>query len=374
MSTMLVDKKEDIVMRLVHYFITNQNYTPIVVNGVKNEVWLENMNGPYRIIRISSNYIHNNEQFNFDISKTKSIMHQIKRKTLSFKVNTLNIFLDVNDRVKLSDTKDIFSVSLSNVNDIKKNNIIVDAFPDISSNLLDNTKGIDLIINVTNDINEKTAKDNKNYDKVFSSKKIVITNILIVINVLIFLLTMFKPEITLMFANNLGLVKSGQFYRIITSAFMHANIIHLACNMYTLFIIGSQVEQFLGKKKFIIIYFVSAIMGSLLSLAFTNGFSVGASGAIFGLMGSLVYFGYHYRLYLNTVIKSQIVPLIVLNLALGFMISGIDNFAHIGGLIGGYLSTMAVGVSDKATIKEKVNGLIVIFLLAIFLFIFSLTK
>ena len=374
MSTLLVDKKEDIVMRLVHYFITNQNYTPIVVNGVKNEVWLENLNGPYRIVRISSNYIHNDEQFNFDISKTKSIMHQIKRKTLSFKMNTLNIFLDVNDRVKMEDTKDISSISLNNVNDIKKNNIIIDAFPDIKNNLLDKTKGIDLIINVTNDINEKTAKENKSYDNVFKPKKIIVTNILIVINVLVFVLTTFKPELIYMFANNLGLVKMGQFYRIITSAFIHANIFHLLCNMYTLFIIGSQVEQFLGKKKFIFIYFASAIMGSLLSLTFSSGFSVGASGAIFGLMGSLVYFGYHYRLYLSSIIKNQIIPLIVLNLFLGFMISGIDNFAHIGGLIGGYLSTMAVGASDKATRQERINGFIVLTLLSIFLLIFSLTK
>ncbi len=374
MSTVLVDKKEDMVMRLVHYFITNQNYTPIVVNGVKNEVWLENMDGPYRIIRISSNYIHNNEQFNYDISKIKSIMHQIKRKTLSFKVNTLNIFLDVNDRVNIEDTKDISSISLNNVNDIKKNNIISSAFPDISSNLLDNTKGIDLIINVTNDINEKTAKENKSYDNVFKPKKIIVTNLLIIINVLIFIFTFLNPSLLYMLADNLELVKMGEYYRIITSAFVHANILHLLCNMYTLFVIGSQVENFLGKKKFIFIYFASAVLGSLLSLSFSSGFSVGASGAIFGLMGSLIYFGYHYRLYLNTVIKSQIIPLVIANLALGFMVSGIDNFAHIGGLIGGYLSTMAIGASDKATKSEKINGWIVLILLSIFLIVFSLTK
>ena len=84
----VVDKKEDIVMRLVHYFITEENYQPIIVNGVKNEVWLENLDGPYRIIRINTNYIHNNEQIAADIYKTKSVIKQIKKKTLSFKVNT----------------------------------------------------------------------------------------------------------------------------------------------------------------------------------------------------------------------------------------------------------------------------------------------
>ena len=63
MDSVVVQKKDDIVMRLIHYFITEKNYTPIVVRGVKDEVWLENDEGPYRIIRINSNYIHNEEQF-----------------------------------------------------------------------------------------------------------------------------------------------------------------------------------------------------------------------------------------------------------------------------------------------------------------------
>jgi rhomboid protease GluP len=137
--------------------------------------------------------------------------------------------------------------------------------------------------------------------------------------------------------------------------------------MYSLYIIGNQLESYMGKLKYLIIYLISALTGSLLSIVFSNAYSVGASGAIFGLLGSLLYFGYHYRLYLNSVIKTQIIPLIILNLSLGFIIQGIDNMAHIGGLIGGYLATMAVGVPNKSTNTEKVNGLIVLILLVIFL-------
>ena len=75
-------------------------------------------------------------------------------------------------------------------------------------------------------------------------------------------------------------------------------------------------------------------------------------------MGSLVYFGYHYRVYLGNVVKSQIIPLILMNLGIGFLTPGIDNSAHIGGLIGGALITIALGVKDKTTSFEKVNGLI----------------
>ena len=109
-------------------------------------------------------------------------------------------------------------------------------------------------------------------------------------------------------------------------------------------------------------------MGSLFSIVFSRVPSVGASGAIFGLLGSLLYFGYHYRVYLGSVIKSQIIPIIVLNLAIGFASNGqIDNFAHIGGLIGGVLMTMALGVKYKSTNTERINGAIVSIILTAFL-------
>ena len=87
--------------------------------------------------------------------------------------------------------------------------------------------------------------------------------------------------------------------------------------------------------------------------------SVGASGAIFGLLGSLLYFGYQYRLYLGSVMKTQIIPVIVINLIFGFTMSGIDNAAHIGGLIGGALIAMALGVQQKEDKELKLNGLVV---------------
>ena len=69
MSEVVINKKDEVVMKLVHYFVTKENYTPIVVTGAKDEIWLENQDGPYRIIRINSNYIHNDEQFDFDLFK-----------------------------------------------------------------------------------------------------------------------------------------------------------------------------------------------------------------------------------------------------------------------------------------------------------------
>ena len=155
-------------------------------------------------------------------------------------------------------------------------------------------------------------------------------------------------------------IKEGEFYRLFTCIFLHAGILHLICNMYSLYVIGPQIESFFGKWKFSFIYLLSGICGSLLSMTFNiNYISVGASGAIFGLLGSMLYFGYHYRTYLGNVVKSQIIPIIILNLIIGFSVSGIDNFGHIGGLIGGVLASMIVGVPDKENKIDRTNGIII---------------
>ncbi len=369
MENVVVTKKDDIVMRLAHYFITKENYTPIVVNGVKDEIWLENDNGPYKIIRINSHYIHNMEQLGFDIYKTKNIMGQIKKKTLSLKVNTLNILLDVNDGVVIKDDKNIKNIVINSVTDLKKENIISDKFPNIKNSLLEDIKGIDLVVNVSEDINKKTEKENKKFDAVFKPKKPIITNIIIVLNIVIFLLTYIlgngSNDLETLFrfgANYSYAVKSGEVYRLLTSVFLHAGLIHLFVNMYSLKIIGSQLETYLGKWRYLIIYLLSGIGGSLLSCVFSNTLSVGASGAIFGLFGCFIYFGYHYRIFLNTTLKRELIPIIIINLIIGFLIPGIDNAAHIGGLICGYLVTKAVGIKDKTTLSEQLNGIIVMVL------------
>ena len=74
MSTVVMNKKDEVIMKLVRYFITEENYNPIVVNGVKDEIWLENIDAPYKIIRINSNHIHNIEQLEYDILKIKGVV------------------------------------------------------------------------------------------------------------------------------------------------------------------------------------------------------------------------------------------------------------------------------------------------------------
>ena len=377
-----LNKNDEIVMKLLHYFITEEGYNPVVLHGAKDEIWLEKTDADYKIIRIVSNYIHNNEQLDFDLYRTKQILNKIKKKMFVFNINTLSIFVNLGDNVHMKDTniKNIELVDLKTFDDIKNYSAITSVFHNILEVETDEKSGIELFVKLTNEINEKNVDENRKAEEVFSKKTPIVTYVLLFINIIMYLLTAvlggnffeFDPNILYKLGALVSIDHINSYievYRLITSAFLHAGLLHLIFNMYALYIIGPQLESFFGRTKYLIIYLVSAIMGNLLSLLFLSDtyVSVGASGAIFGLFGSLLYFGYHYRVYLSGVIKSQIIPLILVNLFIGFVGSGINNFAHIGGLIGGVLISAAVGVKYKSHKVDQINGIIMLIIFIAFL-------
>ena len=371
MNEILIDDKDLFVMNLVHYFITQRDYNPIIIHGVSDEIWLENLESDYRVIRIVSKHIHNNEQLDFDKFKQNQIIKKLKTKTLSFKMNVLNIYTDLGDTVNLEDD-DVFVKD----ENIKENNTLIEIFPDIIEKTKHGEKGLNLFLKITDDINDATTKKSVNADKIFSKKYPLVTYALMGICILLFVYSLiFDSDLLLKYGMYNPLIKQGEFYRLFTCLFLHVDIIHLACNMYSLYVLGPQLESFFGKWKYLFIYLISGLCGSLLSFTFNvDALSVGASSAIFGLLGSMLYFGYYYRTYLGNVVRSQIVPIIVLNLAIGFFISGIDNFGHIGGLIGGILASMIVGVPNKSSKTDRINGIIITIIYAVFLLYLSFYK
>lgn len=377
MSSLVINKSDEIAIKLLHYFIVEQGYNPIVLHGVKDEIWLENLNGDYKVIRIVSNYIHNDEQFNFDIFKTQEIVKKIKRKTLSLNINTLNIFINLGDNVHINNYDNLNNINLihlkedDNIVDCK---VLIEKFPTITTKTNFKEKGMELFVKLTNDINQKGKDDAMRAEDVFSKKKPIMTYVLIALNTILFLAMYIfgkgSNDVQTLVdfgASYPSYIKAGEYYRLVVSAFLHIGILHFLLNNYALYVLGPQLESFFGKFKFSIIYLFSAITGNLLSMLFFNGISAGASGAIFGLLGALLYFGYHYRVYLDNVIKSQIIPLIVINLLIGFSLPGINNAAHIGGLVGGVIISIALGVKYKSTQFEKINGWIISLIFTVFL-------
>lgn len=380
MDLTVMDSYDLLVMKLIHYFIVSENYTPIIIKGISDEVWLENKNKEYSIIRIVTKNIINKEQYDYDILKTKHIVKQLKRKLIDFSMNVLSIYLDKNFYTNKIDNFDekYISILIKDEDDFKNNEYINKAYKQVIDKFTYKEEGFELISKLTKEIEEKNIKEGQEREKYMRNNKPIITYILIFINIVMFVLMYMlgngseNTNTLIDFgANYILLTKAGEYYRLITSGFLHIGVIHLLLNMYSLYIVGSQVEYFYGKVKYIIIYLFSLIMGSLFTVALSsvNTVSAGASGAIFGLLGSILYFGIKYRGYIGNSLVNQIVPVVVLNLIIGFTTPGIGNAAHIGGLIGGYLISMAVGIGidKKEQRSSRINGIIISAILTIFM-------
>ncbi len=181
------------------------------------------------------------------------------------------------------------------------------------------------------------------------NKQWFITYFLIAVNIIMYLISAFLSEnifdIDIRVLVYLGaklnlLIDAGQYYRLITCTFLHGGLMHIALNMYALYAIGPLIESTYGKLKFALIYFVSGITSSFFSYKFSNGVSIGASGAIFGLLGAALVLSIKMRKVIGEEFKRNIISVILVNVIIGLSISNIDNFGHLGGLIGGVLVSM----------------------------------
>ncbi len=136
-----------------------------------------------------------------------------------------------------------------------------------------------------------------------------------------------------------SLIAAGQYWRLFTSMFLHIGLAHIFFNGYALLVIGTELERLFGYGRFLAVYVLSGLFGSLASYAFTPNLAAGASGAIFGLIGALAAFFLLHRERLGSWGRARlanIVFLIVINLFFGFTQPGIDNLAHLGGLLSGF--------------------------------------
>lgn len=177
----------------------------------------------------------------------------------------------------------------------------------------------------------------------------ICTVALIVINITVFfILTLFGDTEDAVFMLQHGamyepyVIEGHEYYRMFTCLFLHFGITHLLNNMVLLGALGWNLELETGKIRFVIIYFVSGIMGNIVSLFYDltlkqPAVSAGASGAIFGLMGALLYVVIANRGRLGRLSGRGMLVMVILSLYFGLTSTGVDNFAHIGGLVSGFL-------------------------------------
>lgn len=182
---------------------------------------------------------------------------------------------------------------------------------------------------------------------------ILITSVLIGLNVVIYIiLNIFLLQNGIDVISNLDnswtAVKwNGEYYRIFTSMFLHADLNHLLNNMFVLFIIGKRYEESEGRFRFSLVYFLGGILASIASLSYNmimrnEIVSLGASGAIFALIGASVASVVKYKNKLKTISKKQMILFAVFSLYAGFANTSTDNIAHLGGFVSGFLIGLVI--------------------------------
>lgn len=368
----MTEKRDLLVMKFLHYFITEKNYNPVIVHGIQNEIWLENMDSEFRIVRIVMGYIHNQEQLNFDNYKVNRLVRQIKLKTFTLKMKVMTLYLDVNEDVELASTKINYPVRIKNEASLKNSEVISSYFPDMIDKLRFAEEGALLYEKINADILKKNLNDSEKINDLFSKKKPVVTNLLILVITLVMIATYVfgkgSMDIATLYLFG-GLVKDGSPIRLLTSIFLHIGLLHFLMNVWALKLLGDQTENFYGHLKTFIIFIYSGIVGNLLSVILmgSNTISAGASGAIFGFMGAILYFAINQRTYMGEALRREILPVIIINILFGFVLTGVNMYAHVGGLIGGMLIATALGIKHKSSRFEKINGFVASTILVIVL-------
>jgi len=172
------------------------------------------------------------------------------------------------------------------------------------------------------------------------------TYIILAVTTLIYLLQVGLPYllnadvVTALGVKDDVLIRAGQIWRLITPVFLHASILHIAFNMYALFIFGRGIEARYGHARFVLLYFLSGYAGNVMSFLLTASPSLGASTAIFGLISAEGVFIFQNRKLLGNRVNRSLMNLVYIagiNLLIGYSVPGVDNWGHIGGLLGGLI-------------------------------------
>ena len=198
------------------------------------------------------------------------------------------------------------------------------------------------------------------YERISSETKPRVTWALIVINIIIFFIGN-----TWGLNNRILVLEEGQYFRLLTSMFLHINFLHLASNMLALYFIGRVVEVDFGSRRFALVYILSGLLGSVTSMLLNDIsiFSLGASGAIFAVFGAALVYYHRNRSLLRSDDHRRsrnVLYAVVILLINGFTAVGIDNWAHLGGLVGGILIALLIGpLLVKSSKPDNIDHIVI---------------
>ncbi len=205
---------------------------------------------------------------------------------------------------------------------------------------------------LTEDMSGKTVADVTAYGHEKRRERIVsgntfLTYIMIGVLIFIYILQIFDKNDTLIYDYAALPLGKGEFYRNFTCMFLHGSVEHLLSNLLALYIFGTRVERYYGKKMFALIYFIGGVLASLTSSVFLSGMALGASGAIFALMGAVLMYSLRTKRSIDGFDLYFLIFFVLVGLAGGGLVAGIDNIAHIAGFVYGCVISMFYGIKGE---------------------------
>ncbi len=360
-------QEQYVFWRLTNYFLGVEKYRLIHLHEEKQELWLENTSQKKRpVIRIQMKELSWANVVERDVTHTMHVCENLRKQMGRLKLPLINIYITPFE--PMGDISPFFGKPLTSPNEkVKIENILLaneqmkehlntliqslelpeDAFiiPDELTKEIVTKEREQVITYITTKVNEE--------QKVARNSKPTVTYTFIGVLIAAFLWVTFQGGTTDSF--NLikwggkfnPLIYAGEWWRFISPIFLHSGLIHLASNAVMLYIVGAWAERIYGKWRYALILIIGGICGNIASFALNMNLSIGASTAVFAVMGALLYLVVlKPNVYAKT-IGVSIASLVAVNLLLDVFSSQIDIAGHIGGLVGGFLLAGALSLPNQ---------------------------
>jgi rhomboid protease GluP len=376
--------------KLTQKLVMEKEYRVLQVSTSNQEIWLEStVRELPMLVRILRYDLDWSNWMQRDMETTLQKVKLVSKKLRSKKIDVANIYVSTyppvdewqhridkplhitNNRTKINMKTYLLQADIARKDSQHQllEDFYIEDFIENPGPLIDNSE----IEALKKEVFQETQKRIKDEQRIFQYSKPFFTYFFIAVQLIMFLLLEVSGgstniETLLAFgAKENTLILNGEWWRFFTPIILHIGIFHLLMNTLALYFLGSAVERIFGRVRFLILYLFAGFAGSLASFLFSSSISAGASGAIFGLFGALLFFGLTYpKLFFRTM-GTNIITIILINLAFGFIVPGIDNAGHIGGLIGGFLASSILSLPNKKLYRNSILYFVITLLLTIFL-------
>lgn len=362
----MTEREQWLFWRLAQIFTQELDYRVVRLDEEKNELWLQSVRHKnIQLIRLIALNLDWSNWLKRDIEWAGEQADKLRKHLLKKELNVLNIY--VTEHPPVDDYDWAVNLPFTAGNGRTKVETLIMAQETAESAFVQMEKLFkrdfslpesgytDLLdhYSLKEEVISHTRELEKEERALFEFGKPFFTYIFMAVQIFMFMLVEVKGgstnvETLIQFGAKYNpLILAGEWWRFFTPIFLHIGLLHLLMNTLALYYLGTAVERMFGRWRFLWIYLFSGFSGSVASFLFTDNLSAGASGAIFGCFGALLYVGVmNTQLFFRT-IGTNVLFLIGINLVFGFTVPGIDNAGHIGGLAGGFLATGMVHFPGK---------------------------